>query len=177
MTEFLIGYGFSHQVRIWDIVFGGGERLVSRKKTALTAEEEEGDGVRQGRVGLKTVSWGKEVVSDEIGGDQGGIHLGVGLGVVEGVLVKEAAQTEKGLLDIEFDGGLMAPVGMIGRFGISGAAGCQDSEEGRERGDRRFGRVDRGVGRKKFTKRMDDFLAFRFGSFLSSPSFSSQVAS
>ncbi len=128
-------------------------------------------------MGLKTLSWGKEVVSDEIGGDQGSIHLGVGLGVVEGVLVKQAAQTEKGLLDIEFDGGLMGPVGMIGRFGRSGAGGCQDSEEGRERGDRRFGRGDRGVGWKKFTKRMYDFLAFQFGSFLSSTSFSIQIAS
>ena len=53
-----------------NIVFGGGERLVSRKKNVLATEEEEGDGVRQGGGGSYDSELGKEVVSDEIGGDQ-----------------------------------------------------------------------------------------------------------
>ncbi len=61
-------------------------------------------------------------MSDEIGGDQGGVHLGVGLGGVEGVLVKETAQTEKSLLDIDSMEVIWGPVGpsMIDRFGLSG---------------------------------------------------------
>ena len=125
-TDFLI--------RIWDTVFGGGERLVSRKKTALAAEEEEGDGVRQGGGGSYDSELGKEVVSDEIGGDQGGVHLGVGLGGVEGVLVQETVQTEKGLLEIDSMEVIWGPVGpsMIGRFGISGLPFVRRKRERRQ---------------------------------------------
>ncbi len=108
--------------------------MVSRKKTVLTAEEEEGDGVRQGGGGSYDSELGKEVVSDEIGGDQGGVHLGVGLGRVEGVLVKETAQTEKGLLEIDSMEVIWGPVGpsMIGRFGICGLSFVKRKRERRQ---------------------------------------------